>query len=98
MSTIQSINPKITDLTQLIFMLLNIKNLYQKKYHEKNKISPHATLEMQLNALDLSTNESIIDFNPPTNLGFKDLKTTLDEIWYERLDLMKEKVSIYRKE
>ena len=53
---------------------------------------------MQLNALDLSTNESIIDFNPPINPGFKDLKTTLDEIWYERLDLMKEKVSIYRKE
>ena len=51
---------------------------------------------MQLNALELSTNESIIDFNPSTNPGFKDLRTNLDEIWYERLDLMKEKVLIYR--
>ena len=44
---------------------------------------------MQLNTLDLSINETVIDH---VNPDFKDLKNNLNEIWNGRLDLIKEKV------
>ena len=46
---------------------------------------------MQLNTLDLSINEIVIDSNHATP-GLKDFKNNLNEIWNGRLDLIKEKV------
>jgi len=64
----------------------------KKGTHDRHRHT--SVLEINPTDLDdnLSTNETFLDFaNTPTNM-MRDLKSSLDEIWYEKLDLIKEKL------
>jgi hypothetical protein len=93
---------KITKISNVHNMSMSIDNRGYNSTTQKKRMSSNNDRQRHLSVLDinptdlddnLSTNETFLDFGgTPTNAMMKDLKSNLDEIWYEKLDLIKEKL------